>query len=149
MKFQSCKTVLLNMQCMKKLWISLINVYNVKYILPGTCFCSNSIKIENQAVPTEKVTKKEESINFNPEESSKVKNLVFPVSLRLWKFKQPVADIRSTNLRAFLIFRKVNGIVKANSNSVKTLLNMFIIDSKEKQQKLINTWTNKNIFLKC
>ena len=47
-----------------------------------------------------------------------------------------------------MIFEKVNGILKANRNFLKTLFNMLIIDSKEKQQKMINTSANKNVFLK-
>ena len=81
MKFQSCKTVWFTMQYMKELWILFINVRNVKYILSGTYFYSNSIKIENQAVSTKKVTKKEEPLNLNLEESNEVKSLAFPASL--------------------------------------------------------------------
>ena len=62
MKFQSCKTVWFTMQYMKKLWIFFINVHNVKYMLSGTYFCPNSIKIESQTLSTKKVTKKEELI---------------------------------------------------------------------------------------
>ena len=81
MKFQSCKTVWFTMQYMKELWIFFINVRNVKYILSGTYFYPNSIKIENQAVSTKKVTKKEEPRNLNLEESNEVKSLAFPASL--------------------------------------------------------------------
>ena len=55
-----------------------INVYNVKYVLSGTYFCPI---FENQAVPTKKVTKKQEPVNLNLAESSEVKSLAFPVSL--------------------------------------------------------------------
>ena len=85
MKFQSCITVGFTMQYMKKLWIFFINVRNVKYILSGTYFCHNSIKIENQAVSTKKMTKKEKLLNWNLEESSEMKSLVFPVSLYYWE----------------------------------------------------------------
>ena len=60
MKFQSYKTVWFTMQYMEKLWIFFINVHNVKYMPSCTYFCPNYIKIENQAVSTKKVTKKEE-----------------------------------------------------------------------------------------
>ena len=56
-------------------------MHNVKYILTGTYTCPNSIKIENQAVPTKKETKKEEPLNLNLEESSEAKSHSFPVSL--------------------------------------------------------------------
>ena len=66
----------------RKSWeVFFINVYNVKYILPGTHFCPKSIKTENKAVSTKKVTKKEEPINLNLAESSEAKSLAFPVSL--------------------------------------------------------------------
>ena len=54
---------------------------NVKWILPGTYFCPNLIKIKNLTVPTKKVTKKEEPLNLNLAKPSKVKTLAFPVSL--------------------------------------------------------------------
>ena len=65
---------------MKKL-IFFVSICNVNYILSGTYFCPNSIKIENQAVSTKKVTKKEEPFNLNLAESKEVKSLAFPVSL--------------------------------------------------------------------
>ena len=74
------------MPYMKKYEILFINVHNVKYILPGTYFCPNSIKTENQAVSTKKVTEKEESLNLNLVESSEVKSLAFPISLCRWEF---------------------------------------------------------------
>ena len=55
------------MQYMK---IFFIDVYNVKYILAGTYFCRNSIKIENQTVSTKKLTKREEPLNLNLAEPS-------------------------------------------------------------------------------
>ena len=62
--------------------IFFINVHNIKYILSGTYFCPSSVKIENQAVSAIKnVTKMEEPLNLNLEESSEEKNLAFPVSL--------------------------------------------------------------------
>ena len=54
---------------------------NAKYILLGNYFCPNSIKTENQAVSTKKVTKKEEPLNLNLADSSEKKSLAFPVSL--------------------------------------------------------------------
>ena len=57
-----------------------MNVLNVKYTLSDTQFYPNSIKIENQAALTKKVTKKEEPLNLNLEKSSEVKSLAFPVS---------------------------------------------------------------------
>ena len=39
-----------------------MNVYKVKYMLSGTYFCLNSIKIENQTESTKKVTKNEEPL---------------------------------------------------------------------------------------
>ena len=69
------------MQYIKKTKCFFINVCSVKYILSGTYFCPNSIKIKNQAVSTKNVTKKEEPLNLNLAESSEVKSLAFPVSL--------------------------------------------------------------------
>ena len=66
---------------MKKLRIFFINVHNGKYILSGTYFCPNSIKNENKAVLTKKVTKRKDPLNLNLAESSEVKSLAFPVSL--------------------------------------------------------------------
>ena len=65
--------------------------------------------------------------------------------MRIWK---PALDSRSTNKRAFIISEKVNGIVKANTNSLKNTT--LIIDSgKTKQNKtIINKRAIKNIFLK-
>ena len=67
MKLQSYKTVWFTMQYMEKLWIFFINVHSVKYMPSCTYFCpifvpifTYYIKIENQAVSTKKVTKKEE-----------------------------------------------------------------------------------------
>ena len=57
-----------------------VYVHYVKYILSSTYFCPNSIKIENQAVSTIKVTR-EEPPNLNLAELSEVKSLSFPVSL--------------------------------------------------------------------
>ena len=87
-------------------------------MLSGTYFCHNSIKIENKAV-FKKMTKKEEPLNLNLEESSEVRSLAFPVSLGYWEFWKLVVDICSTNTRAFIIFRKVDGIVNAKTNSLK------------------------------
>ena len=53
----------------------------LKYVLSGTYFCPNSIKTENQAVSTKKVTKKEEPLNLNLAESSEVKSFAFLISL--------------------------------------------------------------------
>ena len=47
MKFQSSKTVSSTTQYVKKLPIFFINANNVKYILSGTYFYPNSIKIKN------------------------------------------------------------------------------------------------------
>ena len=47
MKFQSSKTVSSTTQYVKKLPIFFINANNVKYILLGTYFYPNSIKIKN------------------------------------------------------------------------------------------------------
>ena len=60
------------MQYMKKLRILFINVHNVEYILWSTYFCPNSLKIENQAVSTKRVSKKGEPSNLNLAESSEV-----------------------------------------------------------------------------
>ena len=66
---------------MQILRILFINVRNGKYVLSGTYFCPNSIKTENKAVLTKKVTKRKEPLNLNLAESSEVKSLAFPVSL--------------------------------------------------------------------
>ena len=50
-----------------------INKHNVKYIILGTYFWSNLIRIENQTVSTKKAAKKEEPLNLNPAEPDKVK----------------------------------------------------------------------------
>ena len=60
------------MQYMKQLWILFINVHNIEYILWNTYFCPNSLKIENQAVSTKRVSKKGEPFNLNLAESSEV-----------------------------------------------------------------------------
>ena len=39
-------------------------------------------------------------------------------------------------MRAFIISEKVNGIEKQTQTLLKTLVNMLIIDSDEKQQKM-------------
>ena len=44
-------------------------------------FCLNSIKTENQTLPTKKLSKKEEPLNLNYAEPSEVKSLTFPVNL--------------------------------------------------------------------
>ena len=64
------------------------------------------------------MTKREESLNLNLAESSEAKSLVFPVSLCKWKFLTPVIDICSSNTRAFIISKKVNGKLKANTDSL-------------------------------
>ena len=64
----------------KNCGIFLINVHNLKHILSATYFCPNSIKIENQALATTKLTK-EEPLNLNLAELSEVKSLSSPVSL--------------------------------------------------------------------
>ena len=57
-------------------------MHNIKYILSGTYFCPSSVTIENQAVSAIKnVTKMEEPLSLNLEDSSEEKNLAFPVSL--------------------------------------------------------------------
>ena len=52
------------------------------------------------------------------------------------------------NTKASIIPEKVNRIIEANTKSLKKRLNMLIIESGEKQQEIINTSANKNIFLK-
>ena len=53
----------------------------------------------------------------------------------LIKLLKPAADRCLTNIRAFIIPNKVNAIVKANANSLKTLVSMLIIEGEEKQKK--------------
>ena len=67
-----------------------------------------------------KVTKKEGPPILNLEEPSEVKSFAFPVSLCLWEVKKSAVNRCSTNKIAFIISGKVNGIVKANTNSLKT-----------------------------
>ena len=55
-------------------------MHDLKYILSGTYFCPNSIKIENQALATTKLTK-EEPLNLNLAGLSEVKSLSSTVSL--------------------------------------------------------------------
>ena len=47
----------------------------------NTYVLADSIKIENKAVSTKKVTTKEEALNLNLAESSEIKSLAFLVSL--------------------------------------------------------------------
>ena len=49
--------------------------------------------------------------------------------------EKPAVDRRSTNTSDFIISEKVNGIVEENTNSLKTLVNMLIIDSKKHTKK--------------
>ena len=66
MKFQSkFQNSLIYYAIHEKIVNFFINKHNVKHILSGTYFCPNSTKIENQAVSTKKVTKKEEPLNLN------------------------------------------------------------------------------------
>ena len=65
---------------------------------------------------TENVNKKKE---LNLAEPSEVRSLDFPLSLCQWEFSKPVVEGSSTNARAFIISTKVNGIVKANTSTLK------------------------------
>ena len=63
---------------------------------------------------------KEKLLNSNLTVPSEVRSLAFLVRLAMLKrILIPVADRYSTNTRTFIISKKVNGIVKANRNSLK------------------------------
>ena len=62
------------------------------------------------------MTKKEETLNLNLAESRKVNSLVCVNE----NFKtQSLIDVPAST-KAFIISKKVNGIVKANTNSLKS-----------------------------
>ena len=107
---------------------------------------------------TEKVTKKKEPLNLMFPELSQVRRLVFPVNLSvLMRISKPSRC--STSPSACIISEKVNGIIKANINSLKSTCKKGHYYNKiikhhihmrylRYHKKIIIAWENKDIFLR-